>query len=240
MSNTQCAVYELRQYTLQPGTGDAFLAYFEQWFLESQETTGMHVVGQFRDLDRPDMFVWMRGFPDMVSRRDSLDAFYGGPVWAARGAAANAMMIDSDNVLLLKPVGPRPWFETPRGGPDAAQPSPALFEVVVYPLAADGAGPFAEFYDQQLAPLLTSAGTTPIAEFETETAPNTFPRLPVRETETVFVTVSRFVDLASYDVHVKEVAQHASWDQLKARSRELTIGSPQVMRLVPGPRSAVQ
>jgi hypothetical protein len=24
----------------------------------------MEVIGQFRDLDRPERFVWMRGFPD--------------------------------------------------------------------------------------------------------------------------------------------------------------------------------
>jgi hypothetical protein len=40
----------------------------------------------------------------MESRALSLAAFYGGPVWKAHSAAANATMIDSDNVLLLRPA----------------------------------------------------------------------------------------------------------------------------------------
>ncbi|WP_348642190.1 hypothetical protein [Mesorhizobium sp. B2-3-5] len=64
----------------------------------------MTVIGQFRDLDRPDMFVWLRGFDSMDARKDALTAFYGGPIWAAHRDAANATMIDSDDVLLLKPA----------------------------------------------------------------------------------------------------------------------------------------
>ena len=58
-------VIELRQYTLRRGTRDAFVALFEAELAEPQEEAGMRVLGQFRDLDRPDMFVWLRGFPDM-------------------------------------------------------------------------------------------------------------------------------------------------------------------------------
>ena len=99
-----CPVIELRQYTLQPGQRDVLIELFEREFVESQEAIGMRLVGQFRDVERPDRFVWIRGFPDMRSRAESLQAFYGGPVWAAHRDAANATMIDSDNVLLLRPA----------------------------------------------------------------------------------------------------------------------------------------
>ena len=66
----------------------------------------MTIIGQFRDLDRPDMFVWLRGFDGMDARKSALTAFYDGPVWAAWRDAANATMIDSDDVLLLKPAWP--------------------------------------------------------------------------------------------------------------------------------------
>lgn len=56
---------------------------------------------QFRNADDPDAFVWLHGLRDMASRARGLQAFYGGPVWAAHRNAANATMIDSDNVLLL-------------------------------------------------------------------------------------------------------------------------------------------
>ena len=101
-----CAVLELRHYTLRPGVRDQFVTLFDREFLETQEAVGMHVVAQFRDVDRPDAFTWLRGFPDMPSRAASLHAFYDGPVWAAHRAAANGMIEDSDDVRLLRPARP--------------------------------------------------------------------------------------------------------------------------------------
>ena len=53
--------------------------------MEGQEEAGMSLLGLFRDLDRPDHFVWLRGFRDMDSRHDALTAFYSGPVWKEHG-----------------------------------------------------------------------------------------------------------------------------------------------------------
>ena len=97
-------IVELRQYTLHPGRRDALIELFDTTFVEPQETEGMSVMGQFRDLDEPDRFVWLRGFADMASRARGLQGFYGGPVWATHRHAANATMIDSDDVLLLRPA----------------------------------------------------------------------------------------------------------------------------------------
>ena len=94
-----CPVVELRQYTLRHGQRDVLIELFDREFVESQEAVGMEVIGQFRDLDRPERFVWMRGFPDMQRRREALEAFYGGPIWKAHAAAANATMVDVDDVL---------------------------------------------------------------------------------------------------------------------------------------------
>src|SRR3982751_1558095 len=116
MRNTEpmeLAVLELRQYTLHPDQRDVLIELFEREFVESQEAVGIELIGTFRDLDRPDRFVWIRGFPDMPSRAASLQAFYGGPVWAAHREAANATMIDSDNVLLLRPVARDAGFQKP-------------------------------------------------------------------------------------------------------------------------------
>ena len=103
MSPLRYPVVELRQYTLRPGQRDVLIGLFDREFVESQEAAGMAIVGQFRDLDDPDRFVWIRGFASMPARAAALAAFYGGPAWKANSAAANATMIDSDNVLLLRP-----------------------------------------------------------------------------------------------------------------------------------------
>src|SRR4030095_14160855 len=63
-----CPIIELRQYTLHPGKRDVLIELFDREFVESQETLGMNIVGQFRDLADPNRFVWLRGFRDMTSR----------------------------------------------------------------------------------------------------------------------------------------------------------------------------
>ncbi len=56
-----CPIVELRQYTLHPGKRDVLIDLFDREFVESQEALGMKVIGQFRDLDNPNRFVWLRG-----------------------------------------------------------------------------------------------------------------------------------------------------------------------------------
>jgi hypothetical protein len=73
-----CPVVELRQYTLKPGKRDVLINLFDREFIESQESVGIEVIGQFRDLDHSDRFVWLRGFRDMTSRAKALTDFYGG------------------------------------------------------------------------------------------------------------------------------------------------------------------
>src|SRR5262245_61229183 len=90
-------IMELRQYTLHPGQRDVLIGLFESTFIEAQEAVGAMVIGQFRDLEDPNRFVWLRGFPDMDKRLTALQAFYGGPVWQEHRAEANATLIDSDN-----------------------------------------------------------------------------------------------------------------------------------------------
>ncbi len=97
-------IVELRRYTLHPGRRDELIELFERELVEPQEEVGAQVVGTFRDVRDPDRFVWIRAFADMTVRLQALRAFYGGPVWAAHSAAANATMIDSDDVHLLEPV----------------------------------------------------------------------------------------------------------------------------------------
>src|SRR5213596_2430523 len=63
-----CPVVELRQYALHPGKRDVLIDLFDREFIEPQETLGMNILGQLRDLDDPDRFVWLRGFRDMASR----------------------------------------------------------------------------------------------------------------------------------------------------------------------------
>ncbi len=80
------------------------IALFDGAFIEPQEAAGATIIGEFRNLDDPNKFVWLRGFPDMPSRAAALTAFYDGAVWKSKRDSANLTIIDNDNVLLLRPA----------------------------------------------------------------------------------------------------------------------------------------
>lgn len=173
------SVLELRQYTLHPGKRDTLIELFEREFIEPQEAAGMTLVGQFRDFDNPDRFVWLRSFPDMMLRRQALAAFYGGPVWKKFRDEANATMIDSDNVLLLRPMNATSAFSPP----SISQTAASIIVATIY-YVDEIAGE--EFQDRNM-----TAATQPLACYVTETAENTYPALPVRTGENVVVSFSR-------------------------------------------------
>src|SRR4051812_14729464 len=184
-------IVELRQYTLHPHRRDDLIAMFDADFVEPQEAAGITVIGQFRNLDDPNKFVWVRGFPSMEDRARGLSEFYGGPVWKARRDAANATIIDNDNVLLLRPVHSGSGFalsDEPRPA-IGAQAGPGLVIVTVYHIdpTDEKERDFVEFFEQTVTPLVAAAGAPVIASFVPERSANTFPRLPVREGEHVFV-----------------------------------------------------
>ena len=197
---TCCPVVELRQYTLVPSARETLIELFEREFIETQEATGMTVIGQFRDLNNQDRFVWLRGFSDMDARATQLQAFYSGPVWKAHRDAANATMIDSDNVLLLRPASPTSGFQLEHASraPVGSTVRQDLLVATIDHLDKAKAVDFSTFFERELRPHLTNAGISVLASFVTETHPNTFPRLPVREDANVFVWFSRFPDREAY------------------------------------------
>jgi hypothetical protein len=195
----QCAIVELRHYTLHPGRRDELIELFEREFLETQEAVGMRLLGQFRVLGMDDRFVWLRGFPDMGSRAASLAAFYDGPVWAAHRAAANATMVDSDNVLLLRPARSGSGIAHPDGAPfpsGAEEASGRVFVAGVAYLDEPAEEEDVARIEAGVAPAVLGAGGSVIAWYVSEQSPNTYPRLPVREGENVVVWLAAFPDAA--------------------------------------------
>lgn len=237
---TCCAVIELRQYTLHPHRRDVLIDLFEREFIESQEAHGMRLIGQFRDLGNPDRFVWLRGFAGMPQRAQALQEFYGGPVWQAHRNAANATMIDSDNVLLLKPArADRAFARDARPLPprDATAIAPGVVEARIFYFAAAPSADTIAFFDGTAEPLLREAGAVPLATLVSEPAVNTFPRLPVREGEHVLVWFAQFPDRAAYDRYTVALAQSPRWhSMLDILSRDAPR-APEVLRLQPTARS---
>src|SRR5947207_516122 len=240
-TETRCPIVELRQYTLHPGKRDVLIDLFDREFVESQEALGMEVIGQFRDLDNPNRFVWLRGFRDMPSRAQVLKDFYGGPVWKAHREAANATMIDSDNVLLLHQATPTSGFsfgnkERPQAGANEARSE--LILATIYYLDAPVDAPFVQFFEKTVKPAVIGSGATVLAYFVTEHSENTFPALPVREGENVFVWFARFNDPAVYERHIAAVTQFPRWrNEISKELARRLKREPEILKLSPTTRS---
>jgi len=209
-------VLELRQYTMVPGRRDDFVDIFDREFVETQEALGIEVIGQFRDLDRPDRYVWMRRFADMEKRKAALERFYDGPVWARHANAANATMTEWHDVLLLKPASQGGGFRLDGVERQAAggKGEDAQISVAIWPVAPERMAEFSDAFQWGFPAAL--------AAYVTDGSENTFPRLPIREGESVFVGAVRGA-----------MAQTMELDAL-------ATGTPTRLNLAPTPRSLLR
>lgn len=236
------SVLELRQYKIVTGQRDAFVALFEREFVESQEALGMRLVGQYRDLDDPDRFVWLREFPDMAHRAAALTSFYTGPVWQAHRSEANPMLDDNDNVLLLKPAPGGDIAPAAARAPiGAASPPHGMVVATIHYLWKDPNELFASFFETRMRPVLEAAGMPVLGAFVPETQTNNFPRLPVRQGEKVFVWFTRVADQAAYVRAQARLHTLPAWrGTVAAGLADAEERPPQVLRLVPTPRAALR
>jgi NIPSNAP len=238
-------IVELRQYTLHPGKRDVLIDMFDAHFIEPQESAGMDVIGQFRNLDDPNKFVWLRGFSSMDARARGLTQFYYGPVWKAFRNAANETIIDNDNVLLLRPVHSDSSLlieHDKRAAPGTRGDGKGLIVATIYHLdpTSEKQTHFVAFFERKVAPLLMRAGVPVIAAFVPEPAPNNFPRLPMREGEHVFVWFSRFHDAAEFERSNAALAEMPQWRDSVAVELSAMVREPQTLRLKPTARSLLQ
>lgn len=242
ISEVYSPVVELRQYTLHPGKRDDLISMFDAEFIAPQEAAGIKVIGQFRNLDDPNKFVWLRGYPNMEARTRGLTEFYYGKVWRSHSTAANATIIDNDNVLLLHPVHPESGFviaSDERSAAGEVGGGRGLVVATIYHLdpTPEKERDFVQFFEQSVTPLLVGAGAPVIATFVPERSGNTFPRLPVREGEHVFVWFSRFPGAAAYDRFRAALAATPRWRDSVEVELSSKVREPQVLRLSPTARS---
>ena len=240
-------VVELRQYTLKPGKRDTLIDIFDTHLIAGQEDAGMTIIGQFRDLDRPDMFVWMRGFDGMEARKDALAAFYEGPVWGAHSKAANATMIDSDDVLQLKPAWPGAGFDLSGlqrpalASPDNRDPGlekssgdsrlKGIVVIQILHLRRGTEAGFAKNFEAVAVPVLKALGAKLLAAFVTEHAENSFPRLPVRSAENVFISVTGFDNVEAHARHEAALANAPKWQAFQQAALSAIAKPTETLRL---------
>jgi hypothetical protein len=221
-------VVELRRYALHPARREVLIELFEERFIESQEELGMGLLGQFRDLDDSNAFVWLRGFADMPTRERALNGFYDGVVWAQYRAQANATMVDSDNVLLLRAPSAQAALNVPARDPAVEADTGGVVAAVIAPVADPDRA--LELFEREIGPAAVSACGTLLGYYVSETCPNNFPRLPIRDDVSVMVFLTGYSDRTSLDG-----TKLALGDISRTLAEKGQI--PEILRLAPTRRS---
>ncbi|MFC7485234.1 hypothetical protein ACOCJ7_01820 [Knoellia sp. CPCC 206453] len=221
-------VVELRQYTLRPGTRDTLVGVFEEHLVDGQEDCGMAIGSVCLDEADPDRFVWMRGFTNLEQRTEALGGFYLGPVWGKHRDVANGTMIDSDDVLMLRPTEPAHPPAQPRN--DLGGPTDRI-HLSVYTYAPDHVldTHLSTDFHEELESLLG----VPVDTWRSHCGPNGFPQLPVRD-DHAFVWAATFADAEQRQEALQRFRDSGRRDDL------LSHGSPvgiQELNLRPTRRS---
>jgi hypothetical protein len=236
---TQDGVLELRQYTLRGGQRETLIELFENKFIEPQNAAGATVIGTFRDLDDPDRFVWIRGFENMAGRQTALEAFYQDPVWLANRAAAAATMVDTDNVLLLRPAATGQGIITTPAS--RRTDSRSVIVATIYYLGTVESSAFSHFFDRTILPELAAAGVYPIARLVSEESPNNYPRLAIRDRERVFLWLGRWTSESAAESFAVHAPLPSGWrDGAPEALLPALMRKPERLRLSPTRRSALR
>jgi hypothetical protein len=213
---TDCssALVELRQYTLRPGRRTDLIEIFAREFVDEHERVGSRVLGYFRDLDNPDRFVWLRGFPEYAARPAAMDQLYGGERWMRWRYVINAMLLDSDNVLQLRPLGVlRPANE--------AGMVVALVMMFEAPIEDSAAVRLVS----RLAAGLDPARATPFGTLVSDPRPNNFPPLPLREGEHAVVFLTGFAAPEAADAWACDIGELGVPNSPAMREPPLVLGA---------------
>ena len=229
---------EFRRYTIKDGQRRNFARYFESWFPEAFEQLGAIAFGQFFEEGHAKGFTWLRGFHTIQDRAIANAAFYYGPLWREHRETLNALIDDSDNVLLLTPLSPE------RGVPVLPAVDPVKEEqgaqgVAVAQLFAVQPGQVEAFAHQAEATFAAyrETGLREAGVLVTLDVANNFPQLPVRSDGPYLLWLGLARDRPSLDAHFTALAQQAT-QSLQAGG--LLRGAPELIVLDPAPRSRLR
>ena len=103
-------VIEMRTYRTKPGKRDEFIRIFRTRSVPAHTEIGMRILGPFLSIEDPDVFFFMRGFPDLPSRDPMKAKFYDGDLWKGELEQLLMRMLDKYDVVLVDdPEGQIRW-----------------------------------------------------------------------------------------------------------------------------------
>jgi hypothetical protein len=174
-------VIEFRRYTIKQGEREHFAQYFESYFPEAFQQMGAIAFGQFFERKNPVGFTWMRGFKNTDARAIINAGFYYGPLWREHAPTMNSLMVDSDNVLLLRPLTPAHGvLVLPAVDPiKEVNGAQGIVIAQIFAIKPNSVDAFARQAEETFASY-RSAGAREAGVLVTLDVPNNFPQLPVR------------------------------------------------------------
>jgi hypothetical protein len=188
-------VLELRNYLLKPNLADTFSHYFHSKFVAPMNDLAGYTLGEFKINGVNDRFVWLRGFANMRTRIKFLNDFYlDSPTWKEYGKGANEMMINSDNVYLLKPLHKNVLLKTEKA-----------FTVIDFYICNSTIEKVIKLFDAEYIPFLKTINVDDISFWISEMTVNDFPRLPVFQDKNLLVSITHYKDEAEYQTRQKEI-----------------------------------
>ncbi|GEO07806.1 NIPSNAP family protein [Segetibacter aerophilus] len=201
-ANKNLAVIELRNYLLRPGQRENFTNLFEANFIISQQEAGSCTLGQYKVKGAENHFFWIRGFESMASRNKALNDFYTSIIWKQNRSTANSMILNNDNVHLLKPLNISDstneasfnsnWFGRQKG-----------FAVIDFYISNTKLDKLIEFVKKQYSYMLSKANIENTSFWVSETSINDFPALPVFQDKNLLVQISFYKDELEYRTKMK-------------------------------------
>lgn len=208
---TDFQVIEFRRYIIKEGERERFAEYFDTYFPEAFQQMGAIAFGQFFERKNPARFTWMRGFKNTDARAIINAGFYYGPLWREHASTMNSLMVDSDNVLLLRPL------TTARGVPVLPAVDPikewkgvrGMVVAQIFAVNPNSVDVFARQAEEAFASY-RAAGAREAGVLVTLDVPNNFPQLPVRTDGPYLVWLGIVEDSHALDAQFIPLAEHSS------------------------------
>ena len=231
-------VIEFRRYTIKEGGRQRFAEYFESYFPEAFQQMGAIVFGEFFERKNPVGFTWMRGFKNTDARAIINAGFYYGPLWREHASTMNSLMVDSDNVLLLRPLSPERGVPVlPAVDPiNEAKGAHGVMVAQIFAVKPDSVDAFARQAEATFAGY-RAAGAREAGILVTLDVPNNFPQLPVRTDGPYLVWLGIVKDNQTLDSLFTPLAER-SLQSLSATG--LLRGAPELVILDPTRRSRLR
>jgi NIPSNAP len=103
-------IIEMRTYKTKSGMRSQFIEIFRAKSIPAHAEIGMKILGPFLSVEDPDIFFFMRGFPDLASREPMKAKFYEGELWKRELENLLMPMLDKYDVVLVEdPEGLVRW-----------------------------------------------------------------------------------------------------------------------------------